>query len=95
MNTMLSLFMMSLLIFCITAENPIEPQASLTSKVRFILLIYVRVATINYFLKCNYFRRYRSREMYSCLMLSMAKPIMSHALKQLGNRSKISIQFFC
>ena len=91
MNTMLSLFMMSLLIFCVTAENPIEPQASLTSKVRFILLIYVRVATI----KCNYFRRYKSREMYSCLMLSMAKPIMSHALKQLDNRSKISIQFFC
>ena len=53
MTTMLSLFMMSLLIFCVTAENQIEQQASLTSKVRLILLRYVRVATINSSL-CNY-----------------------------------------
>ena len=53
MTTMLSLFMMPVLIFCVTAENQIEPRASPPFKVRLILLRYERVATINYFL-CNY-----------------------------------------
>ena len=53
MTTMLSLFMMSLLIFYVTAENQIEQQASLASKVRLILLRYVCMATINYSL-CNH-----------------------------------------
>ena len=93
---MLSLFMMPLLIFCVTAENQIEPRVSPPFKVRLILLRYERVATINYFL-CNYGLNTITScitDHVKCIAVYAFNDRTNHeSRKQLDNRSIISIVF--